>query len=133
MTLARPSIARASLMAMPRDFKPVDHAQGQAAVDRLMFADQRHGQVLELAVGRRQADAVVRAEHPAGFEAIAEFDRLAGDIQRRTDFLGNLLQRRFGLGILHDADGGDAGLEDAGLFRRRCGQGRAQAGPCDLC
>ena len=86
-------------------FQPVDHRQGQAAIDRLVLANQWHGKVLEFAVGRRQTNAVVRPEHPARFEAVAEFDRLAGDIQRHADLLGHLLQRGLGIRVLHDADG----------------------------
>jgi hypothetical protein len=89
VTFARPSIARVSLIAMPRVFQPVDDRQRQTAVDRLVLADERDGQVLELAVWRRQAHAVVRAEHAAGLEPVAELDRLAGDIERRADLLGH--------------------------------------------
>ena len=74
VVLARPSIALASLIGKPRALSLSMTAQRQAAVDRLVLAHERHGQMLELAVGGGQADAIVRPKHPAGFEAIAEFD-----------------------------------------------------------
>ncbi len=62
-------------------FETIDDAEGQAAVDRLVLADEGNGQVLEFAVGRGEADPVMRAEHAAGFEPVAEFDCFAGDVE----------------------------------------------------
>ena len=103
VVLARPSIDLGVVDREAAGLEPVDDRQRQAAVDRLVLAHQRHGQVLELAVRRRQADAVVRAEHAAGLEAIAELDRLAGDVERRADLLGDALEDRLDLRVLHDA------------------------------
>ncbi len=109
-------------------FETIDDGKREAAVDGLMLADHGNGEVFEFAVGCRQADAVVGAEHPAGFEAVAEFDGLAGEIQRSADFLGDLFQGGFSGGILNDADGRNVVLEDAGFFSGDVGQGRAQLG-----
>ena len=109
-------------------FEAIDDGEGEAAVDGLMLADEWNGEVLEFAVGSCQADAVVRPEHPAGFEAVAEFDGLAGDVERRADFFGDLFEGGFGHRVLNDADGGNAVLEDAGLFRGDVGQGGAELG-----
>ena len=75
VVLARPSIALVSLMAKPRLLSRSMTDSARPQLIAWCSPMQRDGQVLELAVGRRQADAVVRAEHAAGFEAVAELDR----------------------------------------------------------
>ena len=62
----------------------VEQRQRQAAVEGLVLAEQRHRQVLEAAVRRRQADAGVAAVLSRRLHAVAELDVLAGEHQIRS-------------------------------------------------
>ena len=55
----------------------IDHTERDAAVVRLVLAEQRHLHMVEAAIGRHHADARVRTRGARAFEAIAVFEVVA--------------------------------------------------------
>ena len=58
-----------------------------------MLAQEGDCEVFELAVRGRQTDAVVRPKHPARFEPVAEFNRLARNVQGSANRFRHALHR----------------------------------------
>src|SRR5690606_1600027 len=101
----------------------VEDGEYEAAVEGLVLAGERDGDMLVGDARRGESDAHVGSELRAGFEAEREIDILPDDLERRSDRGGGFTEDIDDAGVLIDGERGDAGLEDAGFLACDLGEG----------